>query len=256
MSRKKFFMPILLFLCFAISTILHAEWKVSFSESTYKCNTKDENLQIEIRLSGNGDEIESLGFDFVYDESHLQFLAEDFSGTLVDKWLYKAEDTSAVNTIRIGGFTIENTVNSPADEALVFLNFNPIKTGTFSLIINNFVDGLVDSPPCTVTCQIGVSSDIASRKDRMLITTFELQQNYPNPFNPTTTIAYDLPKHSDVAIGVYTIRGELVSELVNENQDAGSHTITWNATGMPSGTYFIRMQAGEFRDVKKCVLLR
>jgi hypothetical protein len=85
---------------------------------------------------------------------------------------------------------------------------------------------------------------------------FSLQGNYPNPFNPVTTIAYELPKESSVKICIYNLAGQLVQELLNEVKPAGYHMIQWNATNQSSGVYFYRIQAGEFRDIKKCVLLK
>jgi len=90
---------------------------------------------------------------------------------------------------------------------------------------------------------------------------FALHQNYPNPFNPTTTIKYDLPEAQNVQVMIYDIMGRKVRTLVNEFQDIGYRTIQWNATddyGRPvsAGMYVYTIQAGEFRQVKKMVLLK
>ena len=85
---------------------------------------------------------------------------------------------------------------------------------------------------------------------------FQLSQNFPNPFNPQTTIPYTLPERTNVRIAVYDLRGTLVQELLNARQSAGRHTITWDAAGVSSGVYFISMTAGEYRAVKKALLLR
>ncbi len=89
-----------------------------------------------------------------------------------------------------------------------------------------------------------------------LPTSFMLAQNYPNPFNPTTTIKYDLPGSGQVLIGLYNMLGERVLTLVNENQAAGHYTITLDASRLASGIYFYRMQAGDFIQAKKMVLLK
>jgi hypothetical protein len=85
---------------------------------------------------------------------------------------------------------------------------------------------------------------------------FYLYQNYPNPFNPITTITYELPKASHVKICIYNLAGQLVQELLNEVKPAGYHTIQWDATNQSSGVYFYQISADEFRDIKKCVLLK
>lgn len=85
---------------------------------------------------------------------------------------------------------------------------------------------------------------------------FVLSQNYPNPFNPITTINYAIPMDSKVMLVVYNINGEKVAELVNEAQTAGSYNIPFSATGLASGTYIYRLQAGEFMQTKKMILLK
>ena len=90
---------------------------------------------------------------------------------------------------------------------------------------------------------------------------FILHQNYPNPFNPVTTLRYDLPDNSYVNVTVYDMLGREVKTLVNSAQDAGFKSIIWNATnnqGNPvsAGVYLYKIQAGEFVQTRKMVLLK
>jgi photosystem II stability/assembly factor-like uncharacterized protein len=91
---------------------------------------------------------------------------------------------------------------------------------------------------------------------------FEIFQNYPNPFNPTTLIKYSLPFNSNVKIDVYNTLGEKVKELLNEQRNAGSYSVSFNSTGLASGVYFYKIVAtsldskSEFRDIKKMVLVK
>jgi len=85
---------------------------------------------------------------------------------------------------------------------------------------------------------------------------YTLWQNYPNPFNPSTTIEFTLPKISNVRIEVYNIAGQKVKTLVNKKLQAGNHQVEYNAENFSSGVYFYRIEAGEFQDVKKMILLR
>ena len=90
---------------------------------------------------------------------------------------------------------------------------------------------------------------------------FALEQNFPNPFNPSTTIGYELPENGLVNIAIYDITGRHISTLVSNQQKAGYKSITWNATndvGSPvsAGLYLLAIQAGEFRQTKKMVLLK
>ena len=85
---------------------------------------------------------------------------------------------------------------------------------------------------------------------------FDLYRNFPNPFNPTTTISYDLPKTSDVALSIYDITGRLVETLVNKQQDAGNYQVQWDASRYSSGVYFYRIMAGNFLQTRKMLVLR
>ncbi len=85
---------------------------------------------------------------------------------------------------------------------------------------------------------------------------FELKPNYPNPFNPSTNISYTLPQASDVTLVVYDMIGRHVQTLVNSRQSSGNHTIQFDASSLASGIYFYEIRAGNFRDVKKMILLK
>ncbi len=85
---------------------------------------------------------------------------------------------------------------------------------------------------------------------------FALDQNYPNPFNPTTMIRYELPVASTVSLKVYDVLGREVATLVNERQEAGAYSVTFNANTLSSGVYFYRLQAGNFVATKKMMLVK
>ena len=90
---------------------------------------------------------------------------------------------------------------------------------------------------------------------------YVLHQNYPNPFNPTTQIKYDLPEDAMVNVTIYDMMGRVVKTMVNSQQNAGFKSVRWNATndkGTPvsAGLYLYTIQAGQFRQTKKMVLLK
>jgi len=90
---------------------------------------------------------------------------------------------------------------------------------------------------------------------------FSLTQNYPNPFNPVTNFRFSLPKPTHVEIKIFNIMGQRVKTLVDGDMEAGIYVVDWEGRdekGNPvsSGIYFYRMQAGEFSDMKKMVLLK
>ncbi len=85
---------------------------------------------------------------------------------------------------------------------------------------------------------------------------FSLEQNFPNPFNPSTEISYQLPFNSFIILKVYDLLGKEVCTLVNGPQNAGKHTVKFNAEGLSNGVYFYRLQAGNFISTKKLIILK
>ena len=85
---------------------------------------------------------------------------------------------------------------------------------------------------------------------------FRLMQNYPNPFNPSTTIAFDLPKATRVVLKLYSQNGQLVKTLIDQNMPAGAHKVTLDASSLASGVYLYRIEAGDFVDSKKMLLVK
>lgn len=85
---------------------------------------------------------------------------------------------------------------------------------------------------------------------------YALEQNYPNPFNPTTNINFSLAEASVVKMAVYNLLGQKVSVILDEYRDAGSHSITFDASVLPSGTYFYTIETPQFRQTKKMILTK
>ncbi len=127
------------------------------------------------------------------------------------------------------------------------------------ITIDIYSDGYhfwTDSFMVYINESLGINAD-----DGLLPKEFTLHQNYPNPFNPVTTLRYDLSENSFVSITIYDLLGRKVTTLVSETQTAGFKSVIWNATndqGRPvsAGVYFYQIQAGEFMQTKKMVLLK
>ena len=83
---------------------------------------------------------------------------------------------------------------------------------------------------------------------------YSLEQNYPNPFNPTTVIRYDVKQTGLVSVKVFDILGREVATLAYGTIPAGSYTVSWDATGQPSGIYLCRMEALGFSQTRKVIL--
>lgn len=85
---------------------------------------------------------------------------------------------------------------------------------------------------------------------------FSLEQNYPNPFNPNTVISYTLPADGLVSLKVFNTLGQQVSELINNVQNAGGHTVEFNAQNLSSGIYYYKLESNGFVDTKKMILVK
>jgi len=93
-------------------------------------------------------------------------------------------------------------------------------------------------------------------QENLLPSKFSLIQNYPNPFNPTTTITFTLPSRSDVHLSLVDVLGKVVREIAVGSYEAGLHKVELNASDLPSGVYFYRLEAGGFVDIKKLILMK
>lgn len=100
----------------------------------------------------------------------------------------------------------------------------------------------------TLSQVIPVSSIIPSN--------YNLYQNYPNPFNPATNIKIDVPIGDNVKLAVYNMLGQIVDILVDQYINPGSYLVKWDASKLPSGTYFYKLIAGDFTSTKKLVLIK
>ncbi len=86
--------------------------------------------------------------------------------------------------------------------------------------------------------------------------TFALSQNFPNPFNPSTTISFSIPALSYVSLKMYDCLGKEVGTLVSEMMAAGNYSRVWNASHVPSGVYYYRLQSGSMMETKKLILIK
>lgn len=85
---------------------------------------------------------------------------------------------------------------------------------------------------------------------------FALHTNYPNPFNPKTLIKYDIGKNSIVKISVYNLLGQLINTIVNEYKDSGNYSVEFDGTNLPSGLYIYKIEAGDYSESKKMLIIK
>ncbi len=85
---------------------------------------------------------------------------------------------------------------------------------------------------------------------------WNLEQNYPNPFNPSTSIRYAIPNSEHVTLTIYDITGKEITKLVDQDVQAGTYEVLWNAQGAASGIYFYRIKTQTFEKINKMILLK
>ncbi len=97
---------------------------------------------------------------------------------------------------------------------------------------------------------------VAVKPDEALPDRYSLAQNYPNPFNPATTVHFEIPKQSHVLLRVYNLLGQDVMTVMDEEKVAGGYDVRINGSSLSSGVYFYRLEAGDFAQTRKLVIVK
>lgn len=100
------------------------------------------------------------------------------------------------------------------------------------------------------------SKEYSNNNKHKEIVKYNIEQNYPNPFNPTTSITYSIEQNVNVKIDVYNIFGQLVSTIINKHHSPGIYTASFDGADYASGIYFYKIEAGNFREIRRMVLLK
>jgi len=146
-------------------------------------------------------------------------------------------------------WTASSTVYSTAATGMTWAQYQDNSAGC------DFTGGSMQSNRPNV-CFVYQTGTGVGNNGSMLPSKYELNQNYPNPFNPVTNIKYQITNNSFVSLKIYNILGEEVASLINNQQNAGTYEINFDAANFASGVYFYRLEAGINTDIKKMILIK
>ncbi|MBL7074737.1 T9SS type A sorting domain-containing protein [candidate division KSB1 bacterium] len=227
--------------------LLHASGDISMEDGEIQ---PGQLVQVPLYLS-NGDNILAFEGLITFNPEHLTFdslvwseLVDGFTiETDVDSGEIKVAGAGSLPDGQEGIFTtLHFTVNE---------NFNENETTVTLQRLRWNEESVIEDVATATLGLLGISDNFSN-----IPSEYSLSQNYPNPFNPITTFKYALPKSSEVTLRIHNLLGQEVATLVDQTQEAGYHQVQWDATSIASGIYFYRLQAGEFSQTRKLILLK
>ena len=213
-----------------------------------------EILEVPVMLTG-GNNLLSFEVDLTYDPNQVTVEGIDWSDQ-IDHFMI--EENNEPGSIRVAG---SGTTPDGQEGLFATLRLQVLETTTdqsIDLTINKI--RINESAPVE-DVMVFITQEVLSTDNATVPNVYALYQNYPNPFNPTTKISYDLPEASVISLSIYDLMGREIRTMINSEQTAGFKNIQWNATdnlgkSVPAGMYIYTIQAGEFRQTRKMVLLK
>ncbi len=149
----------------------------------------------------------------------------------------------------VGDFQLQTgsmAIDAGMDTGLPKYNNSPQDLGAFEYGLPAWRAGVISE----------ITTSVDDRGASLRPAQFRLWQNYPNPFNPSTTIRFSLLQREHVTLQVFDVNGREVATLVDGEMNAGDHAVVLNSNELPSGVYFYQLQAGEFSQVRKAILIK
>jgi hypothetical protein len=177
-----------------------------------------------------------------------------------DKLVLKSKGAAKIYTLRLN--YIDTSGNKSFFNPSIFISANTthiispvwdsIKTKPVKIFVDLGNNGTIDDTLLiSDTVLIKINSTNIEIPDK-----YSLYQNYPNPFNSVTKISFDVPKSAQLSIRIYDVLGREIECLINEYVQPGKYNINYNANNLASGVYFYRLQAGDYINIKRMVLLK
>jgi 2',3'-cyclic-nucleotide 2'-phosphodiesterase (5'-nucleotidase family) len=172
-------------------------------------------------------------------------------------------------SVEVGGLPLDpqQEYSITSNEFLLFALSNPSIIKTTINIIDPYLyedssefqvinDFIIEKQTISPEYRVNIIAGIQRVSKNDIPEQFKLEQNYPNPFNPITNLIIQISESEFVSLKVYDILGNEIETLINEEIPAGTHKVEFDGTGLPSGTYFYRLESGNFSETRKMVLLK
>ena len=172
-----------------------------------------------------------------------------------------SEDPDTVNAIMTNGAfirilsipmtTVDSYLGLPVEDAFIM---GRQQDNGYIVLVNFPTEEMDPSEYEIESATFDMTTGIEDEID--IPTSYSLAQNYPNPFNASTTINYSIPNQGYVTIDIYDIMGRKIESLVSSDQNAGNHSVVWNAGNVASGVYLYRINAGNYSETRRCNLIK
>ncbi|MBU1066051.1 T9SS type A sorting domain-containing protein, partial [bacterium] len=208
-------------------------------------------VEVPLTLSGGGN---ILSFEGCLSYKPEQLVYNDIEWSHVTEGFLTEVDESDGRLVFAGAGSVSDGESGVFATVRFVINagFSGVET-TVSLDKLRLNEGAVKYDVAVSTLSRGTAIDLDISG---IPTEYFLSQSYPNPFNPVTTIQYAIPEKSHVTLTIYNIAGQALEVLENQSKEPGYYSVKWDASKVGSGIYLYRVQAGQFTDVKKCVILK
>ena len=186
-----------------------------------------------------------------YPKYSVVWSTQNISGNIYDLALKITQNTNSNPSF----FTmpIQIKVNFASGDTLITV-FNDAQIQNFNITLNDMPTSISFDPGNWILKT--VNSVVTEVEDELNLYSFSLDQNYPNPFNPSTTIKFNLAKAGFATLKLYDVLGKEVASMLNSELEAGSHQVSFDASNLPSGTYFYTLTSGSFTETRKMMFLK
>ena len=212
------------------------------------CKTGNQNNNFELTLDYAADApMQAFEATIVFEPSAVKFLQAQLAEVIASEFVHINQEPGKW---QVAGF-LTKAVSKQG--RIAAFQFQRLRETEEKIMVTNF----------RVNGELFPDQEYLLKKESSAgqIKDFALEQNFPNPFNLTTCIRYALPLAADVEIKIYNAVGQKISDLMTSFQEAGRHEMFWNGTDsngqvVPTGVYFVKINAGEFQGLQKMILLK